>query len=254
MKKLISFLLTICFLIACESTEEPKKDTAFQLIGKVYFQLFNISETGQTLGEFYCGYYLSGTKIQLIQNNQIIETTYPVKDSICDAIYILNKVEYNKPYKIAITLNDEISDTTEEFTITKNDIKYIPYDSQTQEMINQFPWLEKGYYYPEFLNDSPKNIKFNLYTDTQILNVAPNPVTSNAIIEFSISQESSIEVNINKIDKSFNIIAQRGFTTPGKYSIQFGDNLDNGLYFIKLIGSGQTYYCPFLKGNKGGPQ
>jgi hypothetical protein len=253
MKKLISILITICVLISCESTEEPKKDLTFQLIGKVYLQLFKISDNGQTLGEFYCGYYLSSAKIQLIQNNQVIETTFPVKDSICDAIYILKKVEYNKPYKIAITLNDEISDTTEEFTITKNDVKYFPYDSLTQSMINQFPWLEKGNYFTEFLNDSPKNIIFNLYSDRTMLNVFPNPVINYGNIEFTINQESSIEVNINKIDKSFNIIAHRGFTTPGKLSIQFGDNLDNGLYFVKLIGSGQTFYCPFLKGSKGSP-
>lgn len=254
MKKFIIFLMAIFFLISCESTETPKKDLSFQLIGKVNFQLFKIFSTGQIGGQFYCGYYLSSAKIDLVYNNQVIETTYPVKDEICDAIYILKKVEYNKPYRICITLNDEISDTTDEFTITKNDVKFFSSDSLSQALMNQFPWFKEGNYYTEFINDSPQNIKFNLYTDMNILNVFPNPITSNGEIEFTIQQESSIEVNINKIDKSFSVIAQRGFTSPGKYFIQFGENLEDGLYFVKLIGSGQTYYCPFLKGTKGAPQ
>ena len=253
MKKVISFLLLFLFAISCETTQEPKKETQFKLIGSINFTLNRIAANGQFTGSFNCGYYLSKSKIELLSNNNVIETVYPKNDTLCDAIYVLENVEFNTPYKIRITLNDEFTDSTEEFSIGKTDVKHFPYDSATTDLTGKLSWFEEGDYYSDLLFDSGNNISFNLYTNDSILNVFPNPIISEGDLEYFLANEENVEISVNNIDKSFYYIEYRGMTLPGRYNIQFGDDLADGLYFVKMICVGKTLYCPFLKGRKGAP-
>jgi|GEM_PF-4834699 len=252
MKNFFAFLLFAIFFFSCESTQEPKKEIEFQLIGTVNFCLKNYTSYSQLTGEFNCGFYLSGIKIELISNGQVIETTYPVSDSSCDMFYLLKEVEFGKPYIIRMTINDEMIDSTDEFTILEKDVKNSANDTTLAKLSESLSWFEDGNYYSDFVFNTEK-FKFDYYTHPELLNVFPNPIITSGNIEYYINTPSSIEININNIDKSFNIIAFRGFVEQGKYILQFGDSLEDGLYFVKMIGGGQTVYCPFLKGKKGAP-
>ncbi|MFH1050943.1 MAG: hypothetical protein V1779_08475 [bacterium] len=250
----IFLLLILLLIVSCESTQEPKKDIEFQLIGSVNFRLIRKSAIGMTLGEFNCSYYLSGTKIELLSNDEVVGTTYTVADTTCDIFYVFKDVEYNKPYKIRMTLNDEMVEYSSEFTIKKEDVKMFPYDSLTQLLKEQHSWIQEGYYYTNLLLNKEGNVNFDLYANDSLLDIYPNPITSTGEISFPITNEASVEVSIHSIDKTYFYLLLRDNLKPGFHSLQFGDNLEDGLYFVKIIAGVQVYNCPFLKGRKGAPE
>ena len=74
----------------------------------------------------------------------------------------------------------------------------------------------------------------------QSLKLYPNPVVSNAILEFKLVDKAQVKVTLFNIlgGQVRNLINED--RTPGRQSVQFSANqLDRGTYFIKLIINGE---------------
>ena len=150
MKKILSLLLTAIIFISCENTDEPEKDY-YKMIGTVNVKLFRVHESGRILGKCLCGYYLSGIKVELINENEVVETTYTIADTLVDYFYKFEKIELDEKYKIRITLNDEMIEYTDKFIVTAEDIKEFPNDSVREGYFSKLQWFKKGMYYIDML-------------------------------------------------------------------------------------------------------
>ncbi|MFC2131192.1 T9SS type A sorting domain-containing protein [Bacteroidota bacterium] len=252
MRKILSFLLTAIVIISCENTDEPEKDY-YKIIGCVNIKLDRVHESGRILGSFSCGYYLAGIEVELIQNGEVVESTQTIEDTSSDMLYLFEKMELNKPYRVKIKLNDEMIEITDEFVIKAEDIKEFPNDSVGEANFSKPEWIKKDIYYIDMLWMSEKNISFDLYTDREKINVYPNPFQETGWLGFSTESADNVEIDIYDIRLNKIMLFYRNSHEPGNYLINFGNEIYDGLYLIKLITGGKTYYCPFLKGQKGAP-
>ncbi|TAL69201.1 MAG: hypothetical protein EPN82_07830 [Bacteroidetes bacterium] len=247
MKKILPFLMVIFLFISCENTEIQEQNN--KLIGFVNVELLRIHESGVVLGKFYPNYYLSGVKVDLMKNGIIIKTAHTFPDTNSDNIYLFENIELNVPYRIRITLNEDFIDTTEEFTVTENDTIFV-----TDTVEGKPDWMKNTKYYVAMLNEPEKNIVFDLLTNQQNLNVIPIPFTKEGEIDFFVEKTSNIEFEIFDIKKTFSKILYNKVFQSGKNMITFGEDLDDGLYFIRMKIDNIFYYCPFIKGYKGTPK
>ncbi|MBI5326458.1 MAG: hypothetical protein HZB41_14495 [Ignavibacteriae bacterium] len=245
--KYILPILFVIFFISCENTQVQEPNN--KLIGSVNVELLRAHESGVILGKFYPSYYLSGVKVDLMKNGNVIKTTYTVVDTNVDNIYMFENIELNVPYRIRITLNEDFIDTTDEFIVTDSNVIYV-----TDTDIGKPGWLKNGKYYAAMLNEPEKNIVFDLYTDIQHFFAIPSPFTDTAELIYNIEESSYVEIKLYWIDKHLSKVIYSETLQPGKYSLKFGDGINDGLYYLSLKEGGKTYICPFLKGNKGAPK
>ena len=252
MRALVCFLLLAFFVTSCENTEEPK--VYYKMIGAINFELLRMQESGRVLGEFLCGYYLSGIKVELLSGGKVVETTYTKADTSSDRFYLLEKIELGKIYKVRITLNDEMVDSSEIFTVQENDIIEFPNDSASKAVFDNISWFKKGKYYIDMVWKTIDNATFDLYTDTEQFIIYPNPVLDYGQNEFSINQSGLVKIDLINIKKETLKIILSDTLSAGTYKHQInGDSIADGLYILRLMKQGQTLYCPFLKGRKGAP-
>ena len=246
MKYILPFVLFILF-ISCDNTEVQEQNN--KLIGSVNVELNRIHETGVILGKFYASYYLSGIKVELMKDSNVIKTTYTKQDTNVDNIYMFENIELNVPYRIRITLNEDYIETTDEFIVTESDTVYV-----TDTLKGKPDWLKNGKYYAAMLKEPEKNIVFDLYTDTQHFSVIPTPFTGTGELVYNIEDSTYVEIKLYWIDKLLSKVIYSDINKPGKYSRLFGDDINDGLYYLRMTAGNKTYYCPFIKGYKGAPK
>jgi hypothetical protein len=251
-KILLAILLSVVFY-SCENTEEPQTDY-YKMIGSVDFKLQRVLESGRVLGTFNCSYYLANTKVELLYNEKIVETTYTIPDTTIDILFLLEKLELNTQYKIRVELNSEMSVTSDEFMITEDEIRYLP-DSLTSELTEQFSWFKPGKYYWDYNFNKEKNLTFDLYTDTEKLVVYPNPVLNMGIIEIMVESEDTVSLDLLDLKLNNKVTFYNNeILSPGNHSFAFNtEDIENGLYIIRFSVGGMVYYCPVLIGLKGAP-
>ncbi len=73
------------------------------------------------------------------------------------------------------------------------------------------------------------------------VNIFPNPISETAQIEFTLSQESTVKINIyNLLGKQVSPV-YNGTMTPGIQNIEFNtQSLDSGIYFVNIEIDGQV--------------
>jgi flagellar hook assembly protein FlgD len=99
---------------------------------------------------------------------------------------------------------------------------------------------------------SPVQEPVTAITDTKLISINPNPISNNADVNFSISNNASVRIDV--IDALGNIVAQidNGQYIPGAYTIQWtardnaGNELPSGSYTCRLVSGSVTSAIPMV--------
>ena len=253
MKKYFIFLVIAISLLACEKTNTVQIQY-YKMLGRVNVELTRIHESGRILGKFFLNDYLDNIKVELINNDKVVERTYTIDDTTYNGLYVFNKIELGKPYKIKIYLNDELIKYSKEFIVDYSMLV----DYNKDSLLEIFPegnpvWLENGEYFITALQTDSFDIVFNYESDN--MKIFPMPAIDVGMLDLFISKDS-IKTKLEIFDiKNVNIATIiNKVLLAGRYSMQFGSELKDGLYIIKMsVNDTLVDKVLFLKGKKGCP-
>ncbi len=252
MKKIMTLFLVTLLCFSC--TEPTKDDDPYhKLIGMVNLKLERTAADGTYLNDITVDYYLEGTKVELINNGNIVETTYTKPDYFMDAMFILEKAESGKLYKLRISINEVHTIESDTFIIEDSDIVFL--DRKLIKLLtgrdNISGWFNEGNYFADFLSTKQDETTIFINSNNAYLSSYPNPFSNKSYAEYSILKSSDIKLDIldiklnhikNLMDKALN---------SGHYTLTFGEDLDDGLYILRLKHPDYTNYHAILKGDKG---
>jgi hypothetical protein len=248
MKKILLYLMVAFALVSC--SDEPQKEYV-KLLGTVNLRMTKVYEDGRITGQFYVISYLSETKIELLADGIVVETTKPKQDSAMDIFYLLTQVEKNKEYQLRISLNDSMVELSKPFVVHDTDLKF--YSAELFRDDNGYwpGWIESGYYYHLSLMERVSDIMFIIEDSTHKAKLIPNPAFSVFQFEFDLTKESNVSVDVLDILlKPVKKLMENRTLKAGTYTITDQNILPDGLYLIRLKVNNEYSYHGFVQGNK----
>ena len=253
MKKLsIIILLSMFAIISCDdATTEPNPDngTGINIIGVVTIAMIRTTPEWQLLDHYYQTEHISGIKVELLRDSNIVATTYTVDTDSLDCFYIFKNLDKNVEYRVKASLNNEVFQISEPFVITDPELKKVDRNGFIKNFGSAPDWFETGrYYIPADYNTS---FNFDFWDDNVQLIVGPQPTVNYYNPAFNLEKREKIIINVlNKnlefIKQDLNITLHPGYiryraSGPSFFSTK---ELEHGLYFINLKIGEKDYYFP----------
>ncbi len=248
--KQIFLLILLSFIVfyGCNpATTDPVEDKEYtNIIGLVGFEIEMTDDNGNSFQRYVSSRNLSGIKVELMRGVTVVATSF-TQDSppFADGFYTIDSVEIGAEYRLKVSLNEELFQLSNPFTISKYDTKTL--DSVAlQDYFGEVPkWFETKNYY--VTHDYKTKFVFNFIDNDIGFKIYPHPVVDTSHIVWNYPEDFDFELEVlTHLLENPNGNKTSGSANAGLF--HFGEIVStsdrDGIYILKLTIGNKSYYYP----------
>lgn len=246
MKKVVIILLMVFVGWGCS---DEGSINYHKMIGRFDFQMNRIYDNGQVGGQFSATKYLPVTKIELLENGKVVETTSAIKDGETNSFFIFEKLEFNKVYTVRVSLNKYYIRETKPFLIDNSKMSfYTPV--MFHEEYGYYPqWLKPDDFYLDLMQLMDSNLVITDKDKLVDITSYPNPVSSEMFISVNVWQSSTVLIELLDFQGTVKDTISNGYFKAGNYQILHNlSDYSDGLYIIRMQRDSNEYIHTFIVG------